>query len=570
MKLAIFSIHVLSTVTLLFISYESARAGSQSPALISRAATEFGALTQCESRLLSAVVAGETAQCSTPKSGLTENTPPTSASRNQTVLRAKFLRWLIETKSIQLYVDPKGVRIEGSSIEGPLDLTFVSIGYPIYIQHSTLREGLDLTGSRIQELDLEGSHIGNVVAENAQVQGSFSLEKTMVDGRADLINTTIGGDFVLSDAFIHGSDSISLYADRLKVSGNALLRKGFSAHETLRLRSAQISGSLDLSNCVITASNHLAISADGAQLLGGLYLRGAKVTGEVNFVAATVNNNIELDGGRFSNPTGDALAFQNVHVSGNLYHRDGALSEGWVNLRSADVKGELQLLNPNNEWQLDLSYAKSGPLIDDPRSWPKQGNLNLNGFVYSELHPGSDNAAARLGWLGRQTPGQFRPQPYQQLARILKDEGDDSGATDVLIAMENSRLRNADLKRGERAWLWLQGTTIGYGYSPGRAVWFVAFLTICGAILFSVGYRKGAIIPVDEKELHQGRPFNGFVYSLENLIPFVTLGHSSHWIPNPDGPKLGRLLRYYLWIHILLGWFFASMLVASVSGLVHK
>ena len=33
---------------------------------------------------------------------------------------------------------------------------------------------------------------------------------------------------------------------------------------------------------------------------------------------------------------------------------------------------------------------------------------------------------------------------------------------------------------------------------------------------------------------------------------------------------LGAYLRWYLWAHILLGWFFTSMFIAGVTGLVRR
>jgi len=62
---------------------------------------------------------------------------------------------------------------------------------------------------------------------------------------------------------------------------------------------------------------------------------------------------------------------------------------------------------------------------------------------------------------------------------------------------------------------------------------------------------------------------------------------AKHWMPDPNatptvliGPFsdtpmqtplwLGRVLRWYLWLHILLGWFFSSMFIAGITGLVRR
>ncbi|MGO9604146.1 MAG: hypothetical protein ACLQAT_12230 [Candidatus Binataceae bacterium] len=94
------------------------------------------------------------------------------------------------------------------------------------------------------------------------------------------------------------------------------------------------------------------------------------------------------------------------------------------------------------------------------------------------------------------------------------------------------------------------------------------------------------------------QPFNGFIYSLETFLPLVNLQFAKHWLPaaklSPQpsvdllehlrhwpfrwlppwhhdfGPKFGKHLRWYFWLHILAGWFLTTMFVAGVTGLVRK
>jgi hypothetical protein len=71
------------------------------------------------------------------------------------------------------------------------------------------------------------------------------------------------------------------------------------------------------------------------------------------------------------------------------------------------------------------------------------------------------------------------------------------------------------------------------------------------------------------RDFYPYKPFSGIVYSLETLLPFVDLYQAKHWVPNAESGG-GRVLRGYLWFHTLLGWFFASMIVAGLSGVVQK
>ena len=76
--------------------------------------------------------------------------------------------------------------------------------------------------------------------------------------------------------------------------------------------------------------------------------------------------------------------------------------------------------------------------------------------------------------------------------------------------------------------------------------------------------------------------FNSFMYSLDLFIPLVDLRQANYWLPNSkkgDRPfqsglfsKLttGRLLRTYMWFHILSGWILTTLLFVGLSGLVRR
>src|SRR5262249_62019082 len=96
-------------------------------------------------------------------------------------------------------------------------------------------------------------------------------------------------------------------------------------------------------------------------------------------------------------------------------------------------------------------------------------------------------AAARLRLLKLQPPG-YRPQPYRQLATVLRASGRETGATDVLIAKEEVLRHQPGLGRMERAWNRMLDVTIGYGYRPLRALWWMAGFVVVGAGVVGLGY----------------------------------------------------------------------------------
>lgn len=114
---------------------------------------------------------------------------------------------------------------------------------------------------------------------------------------------------------------------------------------------------------------------------------------------------------------------------------------------------------------MNLADATVGILNDDSRSWPAPGKLQLGGFTYTELVGfASDgqsllDAPSRLRWLALQP--HFNAQTYRQLAKVLRDSGDDTGASEVLIVAENRRYAGYGCAAALLGWF--LNLTIGYG-----------------------------------------------------------------------------------------------------------
>ena len=172
--------------------------------------------------------------------------------------------------------------------------------------------------------------------------------------------------------------------------------------------------------------------------------------------------------------------------------------------------------------------------------------------------------------------------------------GRDDGAIQVRIAKEIAQRRFGHESLPQRAWSLMMQYTIGFGYAPLRALWWIAGFVGLGTMLFGWGYRMRIITPTEEAAYREfvasgdAPPhypvFNPLVYSLENFLPVVELHQDKYWRPNPRHrvsaqshtqgraarSKLSpsRLLRWYLWLHILAGWTITPLLFAGLSGLV--
>ncbi len=112
------------------------------------------------------------------------------------------------------------------------------------------------------------------------------------------------------------------------------------------------------------------------------------------------------------------------------------------------------------------------------------------------------------------------------------------------IAQRVAQRREGDLGWAARAWNAMLQATIGYGFVPLRALWWIAGFVAFGTLLFRWGYIERVITPTEEGPYesfmqsgttppHYPR-FNAFVYSLENFLPVVDLHQGEYWRPSPS------------------------------------
>jgi len=668
------------------------------------AQARFGELSKAELELLRAAPKGEVAFCGPSAQNDDPANDPAKADEwgPEREIRADLIRWLCVDRDVASAVDPRGIQVHAARITGGLDLSFVSVPFPLRLRRCRFTDDANLISTDLPLLSLAGSRVLSVTADGANVRGNvflnngFSAEgevrlhnaqiggdldcsggilrnpgkKALNADRADLkgslflrdgfqaegevrllgaqvgsvldcragtfknpgksalsadrvvakggvflndgfraqgavrlLGAQIGGNLTCSRGTFEGPAKDALTADSANVEGSVLLDKGFIAEGAVRLVGAQIGGDLACKSGTFNNPGQHALSADGVNVKGSVLLDdGFRAEGSVRLLGAQIGCNFQVAGGAFKNPAKDALIADGSEVKGNAFLSDGFSAEGLVGLLGTKIGGSLDcrggrlteaiaenaVIGGTLFWEaveatsLDLMNASAGSLIDDAESWPAKGKLFLDGFVYGHISGHSPrDAKTRLRWLERQDP--FTPKPYRQLAKVLREAGDDSGARKVLFEMERRRRQVEDRSWHARLWGWALEWTIGYGFYPWRAIIGLALLTIVGWGLFRQGYFSGAMAPTDKGAYcffrAQGRPpdyyqrFTASVYSLENSLPFVNLGQKDHWTPDPNPQASRRMpgfLRWFRWGQVLLGWLLATLFVAGVTGVVRK
>ncbi len=435
-------------------------------------------------------------------------------------IRAPLLAWLGSDPAAAPLVHPSGAGIKAARIVGPLDLSYLTVPFPLTLVRCSIADGIDISNAHIRAIDLRASATGPIVGNMARVDGDVSL--TFGNYQQVLFyRATIGGSLDFSAARVQSPGSPAVAAIDSSIGGDAIFHQGFATN------------------------------------------------GIVDFRLARVGHALSFNHASFFGPQENGLVAERARIEGSLY---------WVAIS----------LTPNT--QLDLADARATDLWDDQSSWPVRGNLMLNGFEYEGFGDDSPaDARSRLIWLRRQPRG-FRAQPYAELARALTAAGETDDAIKVEIAQRVAQRRETGLGRLERAWNALLQYTIGYGFIPLRALWWITGFVALGTVLFQWGYTMRLVSPTEEAAYqsfmksgttpaHYPR-FNAFVYSLENFLPVVDLHQGEYWRPNPyhgahlnpelkKCPRGGVLLRWYLWVHILAGWILTPLLAAGLSGLIH-
>ncbi|HLH77197.1 MAG TPA: hypothetical protein VKV28_10360 [Candidatus Binataceae bacterium] len=344
----------------------------------------------------------------------------------------------------------------------------------------------------------------------------------------------------------------------------------FGYYGPVSLYRATVGGSVDFTGSSFMVGGGVAISAIEAKIAGdAIFHDGFRTDGMVDFRLADIGQALSLSDARFVGSYSNGLDAQRAQIAGPLY---------WYDIGHTSLT------------QLDLRDARAASLRDNRASWPAPGMLFIDGFDYHRFSAGSPmEAPERLHWLALQPRG-YRPQPYVQLAAALGRQGRIRGEIDVMIAQRVAQRQMGGLGALEWVWNLVLEMTIGYGYLPLRALWWIGGFVVLGAMVFGLGYHWRLITPTEENAcqlfLDRGElplhypPFNSVVYALDNFLPVVDLHQGLYWRPNPINarrdPKaapsrllFGQLLRCYLWCHILGGWILTPLLAAGLSGLIH-
>ena len=171
--------------------------------------------------------------------------------------------------------------------------------------------------------------------------------------------------------------------------------------------------------------------------------------------------------------------------------------------------------------------------------------------------------AARSAWLSRQAV--YDAGPYEQAARVFRQHGYTSAAESILIAQRDQarRLIGGRGAAVRRALDGVFGLTVAYGFRPRRVLWLLAALlvlvlaslelpaaqaTLRATSSAGVVYTTRGALPVSGLPVRGSAPtaahldvcgdgqvrcFSPVLYTIDTVVPLVSLDRRSTWYPDP-------------------------------------
>ena len=581
--------------------FRTQNAGAKSK-LVTLAATIFPNLTHAEVALLEHADVKNVRRAEFAAGGPSSN--PDDSSNNpanasqwgpQREIRASLIRWMSVDPDAIRQIDLQGIRVLGAKIVGSLDLSQVRVPFAISLRNCAIPEAMELAQAEIPSLDLQGSYTGSIHAASINVSHVLSLNNVQLTGIVNLSEATLdafsanGGHFkyTAEPGYYNAPFRTVLDLTYATIKGSVNLSDGFEADGEVDLYTSRIGADLNCNSGHFVNPGNVAIDAIGAEIAGFLLLSGSDsaVTG-YSFEHGgplKVNGDLRFRGTRM----GGVVVWQAI-FSGSPTTPPG-LAPGvphGLEMPDISVRGPFlwQDVTLEGGTQLVLIGASIELLGDQERSWPAPGNLFIEGLTYSGFQNGltPTDADTRLKWLALQRD--YHPQPYRQLAKVLRELGDEKGAVKILVAEGDARYRQMRFP-GRLLGIFLK-YTIGYGHRPLLALFWSLGVVVIGWTMVSVGSRAGVMArgwpehkPAEATKSHE--ELHPLLYSLDTFLPVVDLHQEYYWWPDATmsgsvevfGRRItisGRFLRHYLWLQIMAGWLLSGIFIAGVTGLIRN
>jgi hypothetical protein len=385
-----------------------------------------------------------------------------------------------------------------------------------------------------------------------------------------------------------------LKMDSIDISQHLFMRNN-ATFKDVAMGSAKIGGQLDMSGSNFDGK----LNMNSIDISQSLYLRDNAIFKDVDMNSAKIGGQLDMSYSKFDGE----LVMESIEIDKELYmrssffHKDQEIilyfskigsnfdlsdtTIGSIDLTASIIVGEFRLGSSRGHYptkwvgssKMILRNTCVGTIQDahiESDSWPQ--NLEMDGFEYLRLGGFGAEGLADIAnrdsswykqWLDRDKT--FSPQPYEQLAKILRGLGFPSKANEILYAGRMRSRREACFQKEGKPrelarWfgLTLLQYTIGYGLGARyfRVLWWFGLFTLIGFFVL--------LVSVDESNQNL---FNLAWASFDHVLPIVELNEKHKDIIFGD---YGIWVRTYFYIQKLIGYVLGGFLGAGWAGLTQR
>src|SRR5689334_20446042 len=198
--------------------------------------------------------------------------------------------------------------------------------------------------------------------------------------------------------------------------------------------------------------------------------------------------------------------------------------------------------------------------------------LDVDGLTYKGVPQVTSPPWDWLDLLQNGTP-RYAAQPYQQLAAGYRALGDERQVRKTLMRQRADQLARTDVHWSEKVWGKITKITLGYGYKPWRALWFLVVVVAVSCVLAVWLGSKGALTTTD-KAKYQGKPctlVQTVSVGLDLNLPVETsLAREKCDLTRGSASTPVTWLSVSGWMLRVLAWVFAALFIAGFTSAVRK
>jgi hypothetical protein len=137
-------------------------------------------------------------------------------------------------------VDDRGLHLRNALVTGYLDLSAVTVPFPLTFEGCRFEAPLQISGATLQELTVLRCELSALLGNGVNVRRDLNLSESTVAGAVPttasqsrtaaiwLCESQVGGRLLCVDTVIEPGDGRAIHADRIKVGGTIRLIQDFT------------------------------------------------------------------------------------------------------------------------------------------------------------------------------------------------------------------------------------------------------------------------------------------------------------------------------------------------------